>query len=111
LEAGVEEPRRIVERRALEEGHLHDLLVRLPGADVAVVRPDGRPAPLPLLDDVGNRLLDQGAQAGEQLAPPVAELRDPGVDQIRWRGHARDASRTRERSARRVAPYWTPMVG
>src|SRR6185436_8341279 len=33
LEAGIEEARRILQRRTLGEGQLYDLLVRLPGAD------------------------------------------------------------------------------
>src|SRR3954470_9987427 len=85
LEARVEEAGGIVERCALEERELDDALVGLPGADAAAVRPDGRPAarglhPLPLLDHVGVGLLDQGAQPGEGLAAPVAELLDPRVD-------------------------------
>src|SRR5215813_14935224 len=51
LEAGVEEPRRVLQRSSPGEGHLHGLLVRLPGADDAGVRPDRSP-PLPLLDDL-----------------------------------------------------------
>src|SRR5512132_961011 len=51
LEARVEQPLGILQRRALREGELHDLLVRLTGADDALVRPDRRPHPLPLLDD------------------------------------------------------------
>src|SRR6185436_17494603 len=52
LEAGVEELRRILERRAFGERQLHRRLVGLAGADDPVVRPDGS-SPLPFLDDVG----------------------------------------------------------
>ena len=48
--------------RALGEGHLHDALVGLAGADDAVVRPNRDAAPLPLLDHVGVGLLDQRAE-------------------------------------------------
>ena len=42
--------------------------------------------PFPLLDDLGIGLLDQGADPGEHLAAPVAELLDPRVDQLGGRG-------------------------
>ncbi len=85
LEAGVEEARRVLQRRPLGEGHLHDALVGLAGADHPVVVPRRDAAPLPLLDDFGIGLLDQGAEPAEHLAPPVAELLDPRVDQLRRR--------------------------
>src|SRR5262245_10812461 len=55
LETRVEETGRILERRALGEGQLHDILVGFARADDAFVRPDrgagfGRFDPLPLLD-------------------------------------------------------------
>src|SRR5262249_55197051 len=76
LEARVEEPLRILQRRALEEGQLDDALVRLAGADAAVVRPDRsagarRLRPLPLFDDLGVRFLDDPAHVRERLAAPV----------------------------------------
>src|SRR5437879_6382953 len=40
VETRVEETGRIIERRALGEGKLHDILVGFAGADDAVVRPD-----------------------------------------------------------------------
>src|SRR4051812_20543678 len=52
FEAGIEEPCRVLERRTLGEGQLHDRLVGLPGADDAVVLPHRNPSPLPLLDHV-----------------------------------------------------------
>src|SRR6185436_7184516 len=81
FEAGVEESCRVLERRALEERQLHDLLVRLAGADRAMVRPDRNASPLPLLDLLRDRLLDESADVGERPAPPVVQLLDPRVDQ------------------------------
>ena len=69
----------------LRKGHLHDVLVRLAGADQSVVRPHRNPSPLPLLDHLGVGLLDQCAELGEHLAPPVAQLLDPLVYHPRWR--------------------------
>src|SRR5262249_29663279 len=83
LEARVEQARRILQRGALEEGQLDHLLVRLAGADDAVVLPHRDAAPLPRLDDVGIGPLDQSAQSPEQLAAPVAELLDAPIDQLR----------------------------
>src|SRR6188768_1351123 len=101
LEARVEEARRIVEGRALREGHLHDLLVGLPGADDAVVLPDGSAPPLPLLDDLGIGLLDEGTEPAEHLAPPVAQLLDSRVDQLRRRRrHRADSSQRLSRTRR-----------
>src|SRR5262245_41080198 len=85
LETRVEEARRILQGRPLGEGHLHDVLVGLAGADQSVVRPHRNPSPLPLLDAVGIGFLDQGAEPAEHLAPPVAELLDPRVYQLRGR--------------------------
>ncbi len=48
-----------VQRGALGEGHLHDGLVGLAGADDAAARPHRNAAPLPLLDHVGVGLLDE----------------------------------------------------
>src|SRR2546428_4376555 len=69
----------------LEKVHLHDVLVRLAGADQSVVRPHRNPSPLPLLDHLGVGLLDQCAELGQHLAPPVAQLLDPLVYHPRWR--------------------------
>ena len=80
LEAGVEEASRILQRRALRERELHVVLVRLAGADHPVVLPHRDASPLPLLHDIRVGLLDQRAQRAERLAPPVAELLDPLVD-------------------------------
>src|SRR5262249_32269413 len=82
FEAGVEETRRVRQRGALGEGHLHDVLVGLACADDSVVLPDRNPSPLPFLDDVGIGFLDQGAEPAEHRAPPVAELLDSCVYQF-----------------------------
>src|SRR4051794_1227845 len=99
LEARVEEPGRIVQGRALEEGQLDHGPVRLAGADEPVVRPDRRAraarlGPFPLLDHVRVGLLDEPAERGERLAPPVAELGDTLIDLLRCSGavHGREGS-------------------
>src|SRR6266850_692822 len=85
IEAGVEEACWVLKCGALGKGHLDDVLVRLAGADQSVVGPHRNPSPLPLLDHLGVGLLDQCAELGEHLAPPVAQLRDPLVYHPRWR--------------------------
>ena len=85
LEAGVEEAGWVFQRGALGEGELHHLLVRLAGADDAVVRPDRRAHPFPLLDHVGVGFVDQPAHPGEGLSAPIAEFDDPVRDQLRRR--------------------------
>src|SRR5205085_10427785 len=79
FEAGSEEARGILERRALREGELYGALIGLPGADEAIVRPH-RDAPLPFLDHLGIRLPDQRAHLSERFASPVGELLDARVD-------------------------------
>src|SRR5438445_10791373 len=76
LETRVEETGRILQRRALSEGELHDILVGFASADDAVVRPNwsagcGWFDPLPLLDDVRVCLLDERAHSAEGFPPPV----------------------------------------
>jgi len=77
FEAGVEEARRVRQRSALGEGHLHDTLVRLARADDSGVRPDrnsrrtGGLSPFHLLDRFGIGLLDKGSDASERFAPPI----------------------------------------
>src|SRR5207249_1940531 len=83
VKTGVEEARRVLQSRPFGEGHLHDILVRLTRADQSVVRPDRNTSPLPLLDDFGIGCLDQGTEPAEHLPPPVAELLDSRVDQLR----------------------------
>src|SRR5271163_1293775 len=43
FQAGIEELLRVFDRGAASEGELHDLLVRFPSADDAVMRPDRTP--------------------------------------------------------------------
>src|SRR5271169_4165790 len=85
FEAGVEEARRVLQRGALGEGHLHGILVRLTGADYSGVRPHRNPSPFPLLDHFGVGLLDESSEESERLAPPIAQLLDPRIDQLRGR--------------------------
>src|SRR5438132_5951660 len=85
FKARVEQARRIFQRRALGEGHLHHALVGLARADHPIVRPHGSPSPLPLLDHLGVGLLDESTEPGERLTPPVAQLPDPRVYQLRRR--------------------------
>src|SRR3989441_5819865 len=84
LETRVEETGRILQRRALGEGKLHDTLVGFAGADDAVVGPN-RVAPLPLLDDVRVCLLDELAHAAEGFPAPVPEFGDSLRDELRCR--------------------------
>src|SRR5579862_3629282 len=83
FEAGVEQTFRVLERGALGERQLHDALVRLAGTDQSIVRPHRNAAPLPLFDHFRVRLLDENADMGESLAPPVVQFLDPRVDQPR----------------------------
>src|SRR5215210_6517321 len=85
FEAGVEEACRVLQRGALGEGHLHDILVRLTGADRSGVRPHRNPSPLPLLDHFGVGLLDENSDPSERLAPPITQLLDPRIYQLRGR--------------------------
>ena len=71
-ETRVEEARRVFQRGALGEGHLHDRFVRLTGADYSRVRPHRNPSPLPLLDHFGVSLLDENSYPSERLASPVS---------------------------------------
>src|SRR4029077_14898827 len=85
LKRRVEEARRILQSSPLGEGHLHDTLVSLAGADQSIVRPHRNPSPFPLLDHIRISLLDQGAAPADHLSPPVAELLDSRIDQLRGR--------------------------
>src|SRR5262249_20984518 len=76
IEARVEEACWVLEGGPLGEGHLHDTLVGLAGADQSVVRPYRNPSPLPLLDHLGVGLLDQCAEPGAHLCPPSSQLLD-----------------------------------
>src|SRR5438046_2302172 len=88
LETGVEQLLGVLEGGASEEGELHDLLVRLPRTDAAVMGPDRSPRtrvldPFPFLLDLGVRVVDELANPGERLAPPVPQLLDPLRDVLR----------------------------
>src|SRR3984893_13999837 len=89
-EARVEELGRVLQRSPFGERELHDVLVRLAGADDSVVRPGGsararRLHPLHFLDDVRGCLLDEVAHPAQGLAAPVPELGDPVVNALRCR--------------------------
>src|SRR5262245_9315303 len=49
------------------------------------MRPHRNTSPLPLLDHVGIGLLDESSHPGERLAPPITQLLDPRIDQLRGR--------------------------
>ena len=85
VETGVEETGRILKRRALDEGELHDTVVGLAGADDAVVRPNRSAHPLPLLDDVRGCFLDELAHSAEGFPAPVPEFGDSLRDELRCR--------------------------
>src|SRR5471032_31028 len=85
VETRVEETGRILQRRALGEGKLHDILVGFPSADDAVVRPNRSAHPLPLLDDVRVCSLDELAHSAEGFPAPIPELGDSFRDELRCR--------------------------
>src|SRR5213594_2840303 len=84
-ETRVEETGRILHRRALGEGKLHDILVGFASADDAVVRPNRSAHPLPLLDDVRVCFLDELAHSAEGFPAPVPEFGDSFRDELRCR--------------------------
>ena len=81
VQAGIEEPLRIRKARPLREGQLHDLLVGLARAHDPVVRPHGRPHPLPLLDHLRIGFKDQRPHPRERRPAPIAKLGNPLIDQ------------------------------
>src|SRR2546421_4881084 len=85
VETRVEETCRILQRRALGEGKLHDILVGFASADDAVVRPNRSAHPLPLLDDVRGCFLDELAHSAEGFPAPVPEFGDSLRDELRCR--------------------------
>jgi hypothetical protein len=105
FEAGVEVVRGILQRGAFCEGHLHDSLVRLAGANDSGVRPNRNPTPLSLLDDPGVCLLDERSDPSERLAPPVTLLPNFLVNHLRW-GHF---SLGRAHCVRSCAPARHPL--
>src|SRR5947209_999466 len=70
VEAGVEELGRIFQGGALEEGQLHDRLVRLSRADAAVMGPYRGPHPLPLFHNIRVGPRDEGAHPCQGIASP-----------------------------------------
>src|SRR6267142_2208141 len=90
VETRVEETGRILQRRALGEGKLHDMLVGFASADDAVVRPNRSAHPLPLLDDVRVCFLDELAHSAEGFPAPVPEFGDSFRNELRcWLALAR----------------------
>src|SRR6267143_5460254 len=85
VETRVEETGRILQRRALGEGQLHDFLVGFASADDAVVRPNRSAHPFPLLDDVRVCLLDELAHSAEGFPAPLPEFGDSFRDELRCR--------------------------
>src|SRR5438093_3684678 len=85
VETRVEETGRILQRRALGEGKLYDILVGFASADDAVVRPNRSAHPLPLLDDVRVGFLDELAHSAEGFPAPVPEFGDSFRDELRCR--------------------------
>jgi hypothetical protein len=92
FQAGIEELLRVFDGGSAGKGELHDLLVRFPCADDAVMWPDGDPGgfwllPLPLLLDVGVGVVDEPTDMSEGLSPPIPQLFNPLGD-VRWSGLA-----------------------
>jgi hypothetical protein len=85
VETRVEETDRILQRRALGEGKLHDILVGFASADDAIVRPHRSAPPLPFFDDVRICILDELAHFAEGLPAPVPKLGDSFRDELRCR--------------------------
>ena len=85
VETRVEETGRILQRRALGEGKLHDILIGFASADDAVVRSDRSAPPLPLLDDVRVCFLDELAHSAEGSPTPAPESGDSFRDELRRR--------------------------
>src|SRR6202030_4033138 len=85
VETRVEETGRILQRRPLGEGQLHDILVGFASADDAVARPNRSAHPFPLLDDVRHCALDEHAHPAEGFPAPVPEFGDSFRDELRCR--------------------------
>ncbi len=85
VETRVEETGRILQRRALGEGKLHENLVGFASASNAVVRPNRSAHPLPFFNDVRVCFLDEIAHVAEGFPAPVLELSDSFRDEFRCR--------------------------
>src|SRR6185437_1557984 len=81
FQAGIEEARWVLDPRPPGERELHNLRVRLPGADNPVVRPDRSAHPLPLLGDLGVGFQDQRPHARQGLPAPSPQVADPLIDE------------------------------
>src|SRR4030088_1200619 len=71
FQAGIEELLRVFDGGSAKEGELHDLLVRFPCADAAVMGPDGGSHPFPLLLAVGVGIVDELTDMSEGLSCPT----------------------------------------
>src|SRR5207237_10571679 len=85
FEAGIEELIRVFDGGSASEGELHDLFVRFPCADDAVMRPDRGSwvcwlYPFPLLLDGGVGIVDQLTDMSEGLSSPIPQLFNPPGD-------------------------------
>src|SRR5712671_5323027 len=85
VETRIEETGGILQRRTLQEGKLHDVLIGFASADDPIVRPDRSAHPLPLLDDVRVCILDELAHSAEGFPAPVPEVGDSFRDELRCR--------------------------
>src|SRR2546430_12533378 len=77
FQAGIEELLRVFDGGSAKEGELHDLLVRFPCADAAVMGPDGGSHPFPLLLDVGVGIMDELTDMSEGLSSPIPQRSNP----------------------------------
>src|SRR5262249_35069067 len=77
VQAGIEELSRVLDGGSASEGKLHDLFVRFPCADDAVMRPDRDSPPFPLLLDVGVGIVDNFADMSESLTSPIPQFFNP----------------------------------
>ena len=82
FQAGIEERFRVFDGGAASECELHDLLVRFPCADDAVMGPDGGSHPFPLLLDVGVRIVDELTDMSEGLSSPIPQILNPLGDVV-----------------------------
>src|SRR5271166_765819 len=87
FQAGIEELLRVFDGGSASKGELHDLLVRFPGADDAVMGEDGGAHPLPLFLDMGVGIMDELAEMRKSLPAPVSKLLDLLIDECRGRFH------------------------
>src|ERR1700692_4586079 len=77
LQAGIEELLRVSDGGSASEGELHDLLVRFPCADDAVMGPDRGSHPFPLFPDVGIGIVNELTDMSEGLSSPIPQLLNP----------------------------------